>query len=115
MIEQHHGDRLDEDVAALAEQLAELGAIDVYVLPPRLGARSCIDAREKAFWVAKANGANDIIDVVVPRASVPEYHGDRSRELAQTNTARGSRAAGTPATATCTSRCSSPTPRCGTR
>ena len=32
-----------------------------------------IDAREKAFWVAKANGADDIVDVVVPRASIPEF------------------------------------------
>jgi glycolate oxidase len=32
-----------------------------------------IEAREKAFWVVKGLGANDIIDVVVPRASVPEY------------------------------------------
>ena len=32
-----------------------------------------IDAREKAFCVAKANGADDIVDVVVPRASIPTY------------------------------------------
>ena len=56
----------------MSEQVLELGAIDVYVLPPHAGA-SLIDAREKAFWVAKAHGADDIIDVVVPRASVPEY------------------------------------------
>jgi glycolate oxidase len=44
----------------------------VFVLPPRSGAL-LIEAREKAFWVVKALGANDIIDVVVPRASVPQY------------------------------------------
>jgi glycolate oxidase len=71
-IEQHIEQRLEEDVAALAEQVGELGAIDVYVLPPRSGAL-LIEAREKAFWVVKALGANDIIDVVVPRASVPQY------------------------------------------
>jgi glycolate oxidase len=71
-LEAMHADRLDEDVAAVAELLAELGAIDVYVLPPAAAA-SLIDAREKAFWVGKANGADDIIDVVVPRASIPEY------------------------------------------
>jgi glycolate oxidase len=72
VMENHHETRLDEDVAALAEQVAELGAIDVYVLPPARGAL-LIEAREKAFWVVKQLGANDIIDVVVPRASVPEY------------------------------------------
>ena len=72
VLEQHVEQRLEEDVAALAEQLAELGAIDVYVLPPHSGAL-LLEAREKAFWVVKALGANDIIDVVVPRASVPQY------------------------------------------
>jgi glycolate oxidase len=41
-------------------------------LPPGAAA-SLIDAREKAFWVAKANGADDIIDVVVPRAAMPAF------------------------------------------
>ena len=56
---------------ALAEQLAALGAIDVYVLPPQ-AAIQLIEAREKAFWVAKASGADDIVDIVVPRAAVAE-------------------------------------------
>ncbi len=72
VLEQHVESRLEEDVATLAEQLTGLGAIDVYVLPPRSGAL-LLEAREKAFWVVKALGANDIIDVVVPRASVPQY------------------------------------------
>ncbi|MBK5287813.1 MAG: FAD-binding oxidoreductase [Acidimicrobiia bacterium] len=72
MMEQTTDERLDEDVAALAEQLAELDAIDVYVLPGGAAA-SLIDAREKSFWVAKANNADDIVDVVVPRASLPEF------------------------------------------
>jgi glycolate oxidase len=71
MMESRDEERLDEDVALLAEQLAELGAIDVYVLPPA-AASQLIDAREKTFWVAKANNADDIFDVVVPRASIPE-------------------------------------------
>jgi glycolate oxidase len=71
-LESSHADRLEADTHAVSEQLAELGAIDVYVLPPGAAA-SLIDAREKAFWVAKANGANDIIDVVVPRAAVPAF------------------------------------------
>jgi glycolate oxidase len=71
-LESRHADRLEADTHAVAEQLSELGAIDVYVLPPGAAA-SLIEAREKAFWVAKANGADDIIDVVVPRAAVPAF------------------------------------------
>jgi glycolate oxidase len=71
-LESTHADRLEVDTQAVAEQLADLGAIDVYVLPPGAAA-GLIDAREKAFWVAKANGADDIIDVVVPRAAVPAF------------------------------------------
>src|SRR3954453_3703599 len=72
VLEQHTSERLDEDLASLAEQLTTLGAVDVFVLPAASGSK-LIEAREKAFWVVKALGANDIIDVVVPRASVPEY------------------------------------------
>jgi glycolate oxidase len=71
-LESAHADRLDQDVAAVAELLDGLGAMEVYVLPPSAAA-SLIDAREKAFWVAKANKADDIVDVVVPRASIPEF------------------------------------------
>ena len=71
-LESSHADRLEADTHAVSEQLAALGAIDVYVLPPGAAA-SLIEAREKAFWVAKANGADDIIDVVVPRAAVPAF------------------------------------------
>jgi glycolate oxidase len=72
VMEQHHADRVEADTAAVAELLGELGALDVYILPSS-SAALLLEAREKAFWVAKQNGANDIIDVVVPRASVPEY------------------------------------------
>ena len=72
MMEQRTDARLEEDVALLAQQLAALGAIDVYVLPGAAAA-SLIDAREKSFWVAKANNADDIVDIVVPRASLSEF------------------------------------------
>jgi glycolate oxidase len=72
MLEGTHPDRLDADVETLSGQLSGLGAIDVYVLPAGAAAQ-LIDAREKAFWVAKANGADDIVDMVVPRASVPVF------------------------------------------
>jgi glycolate oxidase len=72
VLENTHADRLEADTEQLAELVLELGALDAYVLPPG-AATQLIDAREKAFWVAKAAGADDIVDVVVPRASMPDY------------------------------------------
>jgi glycolate oxidase len=67
-----HADRLDEDVVSLGAALSEMGAMDVYVLPAGAGA-ALITARERAFFVAKAAGADDIVDAVVPRAAVAGY------------------------------------------
>jgi glycolate oxidase len=64
--------RVEEDVEGLATLLSKLGALDVYVLPSTAGAQ-LISAREKAFFVAKAAGADDILDAVVPRAAIPDY------------------------------------------
>ena len=72
VLEDRRDDRLEEDVAELAELVADLGALDVFVLPPTAGAQ-LIDAREKAFFAARAAGADDIIDMVVPRASMARY------------------------------------------
>jgi glycolate oxidase len=72
--------RLQEDTERLSELLFALGAMDVYALPAN-SAADLIDAREKAFWMAKANGADDIIDIVVPRAQVPAFM-DRVSALA---------------------------------
>ena len=72
VLEDRRDDRLDENTEELATLLAGLGALDVYVLPSAAGAK-LIEAREKAFWTAKAAGADDIIDMVVPRASIPQY------------------------------------------
>jgi glycolate oxidase len=83
MMENPSAERLDQDVAALAEQLSDLGAVDVYVLPATAAAQ-LIDAREKAFWMAKANNADDIVDVVVPRAQIPEFM-DRVSAIASEN------------------------------
>ena len=71
-MESTHADRLDEDVQAVSELLHGLGAVDVYVLPAG-AAKELIEAREKAFWVAKANNADDIVDIVVPRRAIPEF------------------------------------------
>ncbi len=65
-------DRLDDDIADVAGQLETAGAIDVFVLPPRQGAE-LLAAREKAFWMVKAAGADDVIDMVVPRDRIPDY------------------------------------------
>jgi glycolate oxidase len=72
VLEGHHADRVDEDTEALAGQLADLGALDVYVLPDHAG-HDLIAARENAFWASKAAGADDIVDAVVPRASIPAF------------------------------------------
>jgi glycolate oxidase len=72
VLEDRRDDRLDENAEELATLLAGLGALDVYVLPPTAGTK-LIEAREKAFWMAKAAGADDILDMVVPRASIPQY------------------------------------------
>ena len=71
-LENRLADRLIEDAEATGALLAELGAVDAYVLEGA-SARKLIEAREKAFWAAKALGANDIIDTVVPRASMPKF------------------------------------------
>lgn len=74
-------ERLDDDVRRLGELLGDLGAEDVYVLDGT-AAHRLIEAREKAFWTAKAAGAHDIVDIVVPRGAMPEFLA-RARRLAQ--------------------------------
>jgi glycolate dehydrogenase FAD-linked subunit len=72
MLEGYEPGRLEADTEIVSELLAGLGALDVYVLPPR-SARELLEAREKAFWVAKAAGADDIVDIVVPRSELPSF------------------------------------------
>jgi glycolate oxidase len=71
MLEDNHLDDLGRDVEVLGALLTDLGAMDVYVLPAA-AAGQLIDAREKAFWLAKANNADDVLDMVVPRAAIPK-------------------------------------------
>ena len=70
--------QLERDVEDLATLVLEAGALDVYVLPSSAATR-LIEARERAFWVAKAAGVNDIVDVVVPRSRVPEFLDETTR------------------------------------
>ena len=94
---------------ALAELLAELGALDVYVLPAGAGAgadrrpREGVldgqgDRRRRHHRHGRAAGVD------------PRRSWRRCAALAPSTTARWSPAAATPATATCTCRSSSPTP-----
>jgi glycolate oxidase len=72
VVEGMHADRVEEDVERLGTLLEELHALEVYVLPETSGAH-LIAARERAFFVAKAAGCDDLIDAVLPRASIPAY------------------------------------------
>ena len=72
VLETRTQEQLDDDIAALAFIVEGAGALDVYVLSGAAGSR-LVEARERAFWVAKAAGAHEIIDVVVPRSSVPNF------------------------------------------
>jgi glycolate oxidase len=83
MLENRTADRVEADIEAVGELLGELGAADVYVLPGP-SARRLIEAREKAFFTAKAAGADDIIDTVIPRAGLPEFFA-KVLEIAQGN------------------------------
>lgn len=68
-----HPERVERDTLTLGELLtARLGAMDAYVLPGETAGR-LITAREQAFYGAKAAGFHDLIDVVVPRAALPDY------------------------------------------
>jgi glycolate oxidase len=64
--------QLELDAAQVASLMVEGGAFEVYVLPRGQGAE-LLSARENAFWMVKAAGADDVIDMVVPRNRIPEY------------------------------------------
>jgi glycolate oxidase len=72
VLEQRSAARVDEDVESLGQLLEDAGATDAFVLPGAAAA-SLIRARERAFFVAKAAGADEIIDVVVPRDRIAVY------------------------------------------
>jgi glycolate oxidase len=64
--------QLDLDLVDLASLLEKSGALDTYVLDERSAVR-LIEARERLFWVSKELGANEIVDIVVPRSTVPKF------------------------------------------
>jgi glycolate oxidase len=65
-------DRVEEDLTELGALLTEHGALDVYALPDG-AARRLVTAREETFWTIKARGADEIVDVVVPRSALAEF------------------------------------------
>jgi glycolate oxidase len=75
VLETRTKEQLEADLAAAAELLSGAGALDVYVLEGAAAAQ-LIQAREKVFWLTKAAGANEILDIVVPRSSVPRFLDD---------------------------------------
>jgi glycolate oxidase len=82
VLENRDKGRLETDIESAAELVSELGALDVYVLPAVAGTK-LIEARERAFWAAKEAGANDIVDMVVPRSEIGPYMAKVS-DIAQT-------------------------------
>ncbi len=72
ILETRTSEQLDLDLVDLAALLEESGALDTYVLDERSAVR-LIEARERLFWVTKESGANEIVDIVVPRSTVPKF------------------------------------------
>lgn len=72
VFEARSAEPLQQAVETAGALALELGAIDAYVLPAQAGS-DLLKAREQAYWVAKQAGANEIVDVVVPRAALPAY------------------------------------------
>ncbi|MHB1087339.1 MAG: FAD-binding oxidoreductase [Acidimicrobiales bacterium] len=70
--------QLDVDLIDLASMLEESDALDIYVLNESEAVR-LIEARERMFWVTKEAGANEIVDIVVPRSSVPTFLEETAR------------------------------------
>jgi glycolate oxidase len=82
VLESTHPERLEDDTEHIAELLGQRSALDVFVLPPSAGV-NLIAARERVFFVAKALGADDIVDTVVPRAEIPGFLADVAELAAQ--------------------------------
>ena len=81
VLETRTAEQLEGDLVVAADLVTSAGALDVYVLEGA-SATQLIEARERAFWISKAAGAHEIIDVVVPRSAVPTFL-DEVTELAK--------------------------------
>jgi glycolate oxidase len=81
VVEGRSAERVDSDVEDLGQLCLDMGALEVFVMPPAAAA-DLIEARERTFWVGKEAGVNDLVDVVVPRAEIPRYM-EKVRKIAQ--------------------------------
>lgn len=72
VLETRTSEQLDADIVDVGTLLDDAGALDVYVLPEH-AAHRLIEARERMFWVTKEAGATEIVDIVVPRSTVPAF------------------------------------------
>ncbi|NNN13705.1 MAG: FAD-binding oxidoreductase [Acidimicrobiaceae bacterium] len=72
VLEGSHWDDLTDQRENLAQILSSRGAIECYFLTTKQG-EDLLLARESAFWVSKAAGANDIVDAVVPRSEIAAF------------------------------------------
>ena len=81
IVEGRSTERVDQDVEELGQLCLDLGALEVFVMPPTAGAQ-LIEGRERSFWVGKEAGLSDIIDVVVPRAKITQYM-EKARAIAE--------------------------------
>jgi glycolate oxidase len=72
VVEGRSAERVDGDVEDLGSLCLDMGALEVFVMPPP-AASQLLEGRERTFWVGKERGLNDIIDVVVPRAEIAQY------------------------------------------
>lgn len=72
MLEGRSEAEVQAELELVAHTVTEAGALETYVLLDGQGLR-LLEARERAFWMVKAAGADDLIDMVVPRATIPEY------------------------------------------
>jgi len=70
-LQSRSSEHLQDDVELTGAILTNHGALDVYVLSPRAGA-DLVTARERAFFAARSAGADDIVDVVVPRSAMSD-------------------------------------------
>lgn len=86
VLESHSQQRADDDATEVAARLTEAGASQVYWLMPGQSTQ-LLAARENAFWMVKAAGADEVIDLVVPRDRIPEY----LRRVQEISRATGSR------------------------
>ena len=107
MQEERDPGRLDADVADVAELLARVGAADVYVLPAAAARLGALEARGEGVLGRQAcRGGRHRRRSRAPRGDgrLPGRGGADCRPARPAGVRRA-----TPATATCTSRCSSPT------